>query len=301
MKNLILCFRHEAFINNRRCSTFCGLGDVIKSFVNVYLYCRDNNINFYLNFDGHTLKPFLNFKKFYFTNKEIKPPKDIPFVKGLDLNNFISSNPSSDIFFMTDGNGLSNFSYDNELMQDFEEVFLSNKKILAFIDENHPKISKVFHARLGDGKMASKDFLDDFYLRDFSHQYSGFDWYNSVDFDYLYPFIFKNFNEEIMSSDYICSDHLSFKSFLSKYKDFNYINSESVHLGLKHTNKKNITDTLCDFYILYKCESAVSISHYPFGERPSGFSYWVDKMFVKDFKHYSFDWLYRTIKPLNVI
>lgn len=300
-KNIILCFRHEAFFNGSQKTTFSGLGDVLKSFVYVYIFCRQNGYGFFLNFDGHILKNFLNFKKFDFGKhfKDQKAPKIVPFIKGLDLSSYIQSSSDENIFLMTGGSNISKFSYISGLREDFQEIFLSNKKIINYLNLNFPNIKSVFHARLGDGKMVSQDFLDDYYLRDFSHQFSGFDWYNSIDFDNLYPFLFKNFQEEISSSDMICSDHLCFKEFISKENEVRYIDHESVHLGVKNA-QKDILNTLYDFYALFLCEKAVSISQHPFGERPSGFSYWIDKIFIKDFKYYSFDWLYKGVKPLYV-
>lgn len=300
-KNIILCFRHQALFQNRKMSTFCGLGDILKSFVNVYIFCKQNGIGFYLNFDHHSIKKFLNFKKFDFakTFKDIDVPRVVDFVSGSSFYSYVSESNEENIFLMTDGNNISNFCYIENLDTDFKEVFLSNEKITNYIKNQYSEPYNVFHARLGDGNMVSKDFLDDYYLRDFSHQYSAYDWYNSIDFEFSYNFLYKNFSEEISSSDFICSDHLSFKKFIAERSELRYVDFETVHLGIKNPIK-NIEKTLYDFYILYHCDNAFSVSHYPFGKRASGFAYWIDKIFIKDFKYFSFDWLYKNIQPLKV-
>ena len=296
MKNIILCFRHEAFFNGSLGTTFCGLGDIIKGFVHTYSYCKSKGYNFYLNLDGHCLKSFLNFKKFKYNSKIAD---NIPFIDGLKIENYISTNENENIFLMTDGGNHGRLFYSSELVNDFENVFFSRKLIKNKINKNYPDCSNIFHARFGDGEMVCKDFLDDYYLRNNSHQYSPFDWYNSIDIKDTYRFIYKNFREEISASDFVCSDHLSFKHFLSELIDIKYIDAESVHLGLTNSKKKDIENTLIDFYIIYNSESGISVSQYPFGKRPSGFAYWIDKLFFKDYRHYSFSLLENRISPLN--
>lgn len=299
-KNIILCFRHQAFFNSKIDSTFYGIGDIMKSFLSAYLFCKQNNFNFFVNFDGHCLKSFLNFKKndfrLHFKNKKI--PKNVPFIKGPDFFGYIEDYEGNDVFLTTDGNNLFNFHYEDEVLHDFKETFFSNPKIKSIYESNFSGCKKVFHARLGDGNMVSDNFLNDFYLRDFRHQYSSADWYNSISFDDLYPFILKNFKEEISSCDYISSDHLFFKKLVSSNFDIKFTDSESVHLGIK-TPSKNLISTLCDLYSIFYSDGGVSISQYPFSERPSGFVYWIDKVFLKDYKYYAVDWLYKGIKPIN--
>ena len=295
MKNLILCFRHSAIYNNEKYSnTFCGLGDIMKGFISCYNICVKNKYNFYLNFNGHSLKNFLNFKKF---NWEGSFPSKIRFVNGSDLENYIIKSNEDNLFLMTDGS--KSYDYSPGLTDSFEEVFFTNPKVLKKISEIEvPKSFKVFHARFGDGSMVCQEFLDDYYLRDFSHPHSSYDWYKSIDIKEAYKFILKNFKEELSSCNFICSDHLSFKNFISEMFDIKYINSESVHLGLKGLKQKQIIDTLCDFYMLYKAQDATCISQYPYGKRPSGFCYWIDQILFKQFKHFSIDPRWNSIYPL---
>ena len=303
MKNIILCFKHQALFlenyisnsNGTLGTTFCGLGDIIKGFIYTYSYCKKNNYNFYLNLDGHCLKPFLNLKKFKYNNKI---PDNVPFVHGVNLENYISRKSEKDVFLMTDGGGFRNSFYNLDLEKDFENIFFSKKVIQNRVKKLFPDCSNVFHARFGDGEMVCKDFLDDYYLRNNRHQYSPFDWYKSKNMQDVYKFIYKNFREEIASSDFVCSDHLSFKTFLSELVNVKFINSESAHLGLKNNTKKVIEDTLVDFYILYNSKKGVSISQYPFGKRPSGFVFWISEIFSKDYKHYCINLSENRISPL---
>ena len=296
-KNLILCFRHKALIDNELCNTFCGLGDIIRGFIHCFLLCKHFNLKFYLNFDGHILKNFVKINSFIDFKGE--KPNAIPFIEGNDIEKFIYNSNNENVFLMTSGDFNLNFQYSGILKSAFIEIFLSNKLIKKKIQENFSSCKNVFHARFGDDKITSKDFLDNFYLKDGKHAYSPTSWARLSTTASKYECVSNFFSNSINNFDYVCSDHFGFKQHLKSLININFNDSEPCHVGLEFENEDSITNTLLDFYILFFSEKIVSVGSYPYGKRPSGFAFWPSFFNQIDCSFYSFDFFRLEIKKLE--
>lgn len=295
-KNLILCFRHKALFKQEYLNTFCGLGDIITGFVYCFSVCQSLGLNFYVDFDGHVLEKFLNYKKFSFNKK---PPAKINFVNGVDLGDFIYSNNSEDLFLMT--NGVLNFNYKkNKTLKDaFQFIFLQNSKIIDYINKQSLKFDSVLHARFGDTEMVEKNFIDDFYLRNNSHPYSPSDAFKIWSNESRYKLFYDHFKHNIDNYDFLCTDHINFKKFIkNKMHNISFLESKPAHSGIKNSNYVEIFNTLCEFYLIFNCSEILSVSAYPFGERMSGLIYWSCFFIEKKATVYSIDIFRNEIKQL---
>jgi hypothetical protein len=297
VENLILCYRHDAIINGKHYSTFCGLGDIIRGFVHCFLLSRFLNIKFYVNFDNHCLRGFVNTECLNF---DLPPPDIVPFTEGSDLELFIRSHSGKNLFLMTSGDPLLDFPKSSDLSNAFESIFLGNSDILNFIKSNFSSSDQIFHARFGDNLMVDKGFIDDYYLRDSLHPYSPSSWSNIVLDSNKYKFVYEFFEEKIGDSDFVSSDHLNFKYFLKNKIDISFIDHEPCHVGIKDSDYAGIFHTLCDFYLMFFCKKFTSVGSYPFGKRVSGFSFWPSFMKDIDCTFYSFDLFRSEIRQLCV-
>ena len=297
VENLILCYRHDAIIRGKHYSTFCGLGDIIRGFVHCFLLSRLLNIKFYVNFDGHCLKNFVNTESFDFDSPA---PDIIPFTEGADLELFIKHHSEKNLFLMTSGDPLLDFARSSDLSSAFENIFLENSDILNFIKSNFDSSDHIFHARFGDNLMVDSGFINDYYLRDSLHPYSPSSWSKIVSDSNKYKSVYGFFEEGFGDFDFISSDHLNFKYFLKNKVDIGFIDHEPCHVGIKDSNNIDIFHTLCDFYLMFFCKKITSVGAYPFGKRVSGFSFWASFMKNIACTFYSFDLFRSEIRELNV-
>tara|TARA_B100000085_G_C18563585_1_gene520589 strand:+ start:807 stop:1694 length:888 start_codon:yes stop_codon:yes gene_type:complete len=294
VKNLILCFRHEALIDGKLTPTFCGMGDIIRGFIHCFLLCEALGIKFHINFNDHSLKKFINTSCFNF-NDSI--PDEIIFVEGSELNSLVHNATEKNLYLMTNGDFSLKFPTKESLSTAFESIFLSDGDILHFVKSNFNFSGKIFHARFGDGMMVDSKFIDDFYS---SHPFSPSSWFKIVPDSSKYEIVFDSFKDSISSFDFVSSDHLDFKYFLKNKIDIDFIDSRPCHLGMPNLNQDDIFYTLCDFYLIYHSKKVVSVGSYPFGKRPSGFSFWSYFFNKKNYSFYSFEPFRSEVKALEI-
>lgn len=296
-KNLILCFRHKALIHNNLSDTFCGLGDIIRGFIHCYLLSKYLNLKFYLDFEGHVLQNFVNVDFFRFDGSK---PDSVPFIEGKDIESFLYSCSNENVFLMTNGDFNLNFQHSGVLREAFVEVFLSNDRIKKMLTSKFPSIKNVFHARFGDDKITSKDFLDNFYLKNGEHAYSPASWAKLGTSDSKYDCVFDFFSDSTDSFDFVSSDHLDFKKKMHKLTGISFNKESPCHLGLNNEDENLTINTLLDFYIIFQCEKIISLGSYPYGKRPSGFAFWPCFFNNIECEFYSFDFFRFEIKKLDL-
>jgi len=297
VKNLILCFRHEALVNGSLQPTFCGMGDIIRGFVHCFLLCESLGIKFHINFDDHSLSKFMNPSCFSF---EGIVPDEILFVEGSELNTLVHNSTEKNLYLMTNGDFSLKFIAKDSLSSAFEYIFLSDCNVLNFVKSNFNFSGKTLHARFGDGMMVDSKFIDDFYLKYSTHPFSPSSWFKILPDSSKYKIVYKGFEGSISSFDFVSSDHLSFKYFLKNKIDIDFIDSPPCHLGMQNLDQADIFYTLCDFYLIYYSKIVVSVGSYPFGNRPSGFAFWCHFFNKNDCSFYSFDSFRSEIKLLEL-
>ena len=285
VKNLILCFRHEALVNGNLSPTFCGMGDIIRGFVHCFLLCEVLGIKFHINFKDHSLRKFMNPSCFAF-NDAI--PDKIPFVEGSELNTLVHDSTKKNLYLMTNGDFSLKFTTKDSLSTAFKSIFLSDHDVLNFVKSNFNFSGKSFHARFGDGMMVDNKFIDDFYLKYSTHPFSPSSWFKIVPNTSKYKIVYEGFEGSISSFDFVSSDHL------------NFIDSPPCHLGMQNLDQADIFYTLCDFYLIYYSKIVVSVGSYPFGNRPSGFAFWCHFFNKNNYSFYSFDSFRSEIKLLEL-
>lgn len=217
-----------------------GIGDCIKFFMVILDSCIKNNIRLYYKKNNIVIEDYIKLKydKMYITDDMIKSLNHAKIVVPQDYYSIVDAftfNMNIDeVFYFT------------------EEVKLNRNTLLS------PNITDYMsiHVRLGDKHLETdiKYVMVKFDSRAFSE-------------DSIEKIIKDNYNKNI----FFCCDNNAFKlKMKEKYNNIIITNCEIGHTSLTNTTRKQILDSITEFYILTESTSIVGITR-------SGFSYMASK------------------------
>ena len=196
-----------------------GLGDNIKFFMYILEKCIEKNQRLYYKKNNTETENFLKLKheKMYIDENSIKNFQNVSIVV-----------PS--MFYSTNYNKINSINF-NDVFYFTDEVKLNVKKLFLPIS-NYVSI----HLRLGDKYLETEksyiQCIDD--VRNFSD-------------DVIYNCIETNCNENI----FFCCDNNTYKLKLKeKYNNIIITNCDIGHTSLTNTTKKQVLDSITEFYIL---------------------------------------------------
>ena len=211
-----------------------GLGDNIKFFMFVLESCMKNKERLYYKKNNIDIENYIKLKYsiMYVNNEMLQNLQDVKIVVPQMFYSSIDYNYSIDI---------------NQIFYFTDEVIINSK--LLFPNDVTDYLS--IHLRLGDKYLETeKNYVlcqDD--VRSFSEEN-------------IYNFIEKNYSKNIL----FCCDNKSYKVKLKeKYKNITITNCDIGHTSLSNTTKKQVLDSVTEFYILTNSKMIFNASN-------SGFS-----------------------------
>jgi hypothetical protein len=242
MENYINNFKNFDKTIVYKFTTGGGVGDYLKFGMIILTECMNNNIKFYYQINNLEIEKYIKFKYDFFniTTDEISKLNDVT----IKIPN--------DYYHVGNGNGHIGNIYLNEVFYLDNSIKLNVKNLIPSLPSNYISV----HLRMGDVFLETdKDFVncpsDE---RFFSEEK-------------IYKFIEDNSDKNII---FFCDNNNYRLKIKDKYKNIIITNSQIGHSGLVNTTKKQILDTITDFYILSNSQLICGVVY-------SGFSFFASK------------------------
>ena len=211
-----------------------GLADYIKFFMFALASCMKNNERLYCRKNNIEIEKYIKLKydKMYINEEHIK---DLGFVKFVNPYTYYSITHYD---FCTNINKVFYFT---------DEIKINYKLLFPLDITNYISI----HLRLGDKFLETdKQYVE---CKEDTRLFSE---------EKLHNFIEENYNKNI----FFCCDNKEYKlKIKEKYNKIIIINGDIGHVGFFNTTKKQVLDTITEFYILTNSEMIYCTSY-------SGFS-----------------------------
>jgi hypothetical protein len=229
-----------------------GLGDYIRGSFFLLEFCKENNIEFDLDFSEHPISKFLinqyNDTKIDYTNV-------------LYFHNYNRNKSKSDIMdYINSNNNKIQYLFTNNHPQidKITEVekniikskFIPNKELNNAIEETLNKLNltkkmyKVIHIRIGDRYIIENKDVDNIILKDI---------------DNIFKNIMFNGNEKYL----LLSDSKDIKKILkNKYPFLIVQHNDIVHLAGNCSNDDALKNTMVDFFLISNANSILAMSIY---------------------------------------
>lgn len=218
-----------------------GIGDYLKFFMIILTHCMNNNKRIYCKFNDLEIQKYIKFKYEFFniTTDEIHK-----------LKNVVVERPQK--YYKKD-----HYNYNVNL----NEVFVFDDSVkfnVKYIISKLPKTYISIHLRLGDKFLeVDKQFV---YSKNDTREYSE---------KKLYSFIENNMNTNIL---FFCDNNAYKWKIKEKYGNILITDSEIGHTSFSNTSKKQILDTITEFYILSNSRSIYAASQSGFSVMASKFN-----------------------------
>jgi hypothetical protein len=238
-----------------------GVGDYTKFFLALLALCIKHNIRIYYLLGDSYVKDYLKLirEDMYITAEEVVNPIEITNIEE-DIRNI-----KEDTFYTITAHyicGLSNIRdiYQFEILSYMKDIFYFTEEVKqnadTIIDKNQEYIS--IHLRLGDRFLEIEKHL--------IHCLHDIRQYNE---QYLCNYIEENKDKTIL---FFCDNHM-YKTLLhQKYNNIIITNYEIGHTTYTHTSKKQVLNTISEFYLLSNSKSIYTASYSGFSIMASKFN-----------------------------
>lgn len=233
-----------------------GLGDTLRSIFAYFVYCKLQNIDYYVSFDKHPFNLCFNMPnykptpedKFYFFNCPYTERQKLT-----DLHNFIENNKHLNYIIRT-----SIFDFIS-----FKQLRNNNKEFLQFLNVT-PLIKQNVEQQLLTHNLKDKKFCSihvrcgDFYMINNSHSDNRITLNTAI--DKIKSIITNNPTELfiLFTDNYELREH--FEAMLIT------LDTTIGHTGI-NPNEQAVVDSVTEFFIMGRSEKIITLSK-------SGFSFW---------------------------
>ena len=239
----------QKYINN----IGMGLGDYIRGSFFLLEFCKENNIEFDLDFSEHPISKFIinqyNDTKIDYTNVLYFHNYNRTKSKS-DIMDYINSNNNNKIQYLFTNNHPNINKITQVEKNIIKSKFIPNKELDNAIEETLNKLNltkkkyNVIHIRIGDRYIIDNKDIDNIILNDIDN-------------------IFKNITFNDNEKYLLLSDSKELKkNFKNKYPFLIVQNNDIVHLAGNCSNDDGLKNTMVDFFLIANSNSILTMSIY---------------------------------------
>lgn len=232
-----------------------GLGDLLRGTQSLFEYCKKRGYEFELDISNHPIADFFELRpKNYNFSIDSERISFESFKSESEMEIFINKKFEHEdtIYFMTHGVGVWPKKLTKECKQFIRHAFTPNKESEHLINLKIPdeKNFEILHFRLGD-KYLVEGCNDSF--------------------DSIFNLAVKNAKK----NDFLISDSLEFKNFVSQHSSVKIFEGKPGHTGLL-SDSAALRDTLIEFMIATKSKKIKTYSSYNW---TSGFALAINRIY----------------------